>query len=93
MVADTKDLPGGWTAANQIRARSYFDAAFIKSTANVELVSKYTTGMGVSCYVEILARAPFILIYPVDWHCGKKSRMLFPSTDEYKATRRTRVTG
>ena len=70
MVADTKDLPGGW-AIDQIRAFRNFNAAKIKTTTHVELVAKDARGMITFSSAETLARAPFIPVYAVDWHCVK----------------------
>ena len=67
--SDFENLPGGLTTANQILARSYFDAVLAcTNTTDVELVAKYTTGRVVSCFIEVLAGAPFISVNSINFH-------------------------
>ena len=81
LVVDIEDLPGGWTA-DQISTIRKFDAVYIISATDVELVAKYTTGMVVSSYIEILARAPFILVYLVNFHSGNRITIIVHSSSE-----------
>ena len=74
-VANRKDLPGS-RPINQLGAIRYFDAVrtipIITSATDVEFVAKYTTGMSASCYVKVLAWAPFISVYAVNLHRGNR---------------------
>ena len=91
MVANTKDLPVGWSV--QIGAISYFDAAFIKSTANVELAVKDAAGMVHSWSIEVCEWAPLISFYVVNFHRIYLPKRAFSSGEEQEATRRAGVTG
>ena len=80
-LADTEDLPGAWAASNQISARSHFYGVII-TTADIEFVSKNATGMSLSSRFEIWACAPFIPIYPVDWHPASNTIRSLSSCEE-----------
>ena len=70
-LAEYEDLPGGWIA-DQICAVSYFNAAadVLITTADVELVAKYTTGVESMLIVELRACTPLISVFVANWHHG-----------------------
>ena len=70
-IAYIKDLPGSWIA-DQIRARSYFDAGILTpTTTDIKLVAKHTRRMKHATYVEVGAWTPFIPVYTIHFHRGK----------------------
>ena len=66
LLVDSDHLPAIWTAANQICARSYFDAALTSTTTDVELASKYTTVEFILRFFETWTLAPPIFVYTVN---------------------------
>ena len=67
LAADFEDLPSS-CFINQFSAISYFNAVeTICATTDIELATQHTTRMIGSCHVEILACAPFILNYTVNF--------------------------
>ena len=90
-VTDTEDLPGGLTAANQICARSYFDAVFA-TTIDIKLSAKDATVMNTPSFIGSVAWAPFILVYCVNFHRCLFTISCLPKSYENVVTHRAFVT-